>query len=499
MDLTAEQSLVINCKNKSILVSASAGSGKTFVVVKRIIQSIKDGQDISRLLILTFTNAAASELKERIVKGLYELKEEYFNNNDLNNVKRISKQITKVSMADVSTIHSFCLNIIKNNFEKLGIDPMISTLDVNKANIYLNEIIVDLMDEEYEKNVPEFIELLDIIGSEEKLIETLYTTYLAYENILYNDVWLENIHKIYSDKEVKDLSHTYFGMVIINSVKDKLKLCKFEIDKLINEIDGLEDFETRKEALKLINEKICIALNKQKYDDIYNYLDDLTCFPHFPQTKVADLNLKDEVLKIKNNVLKSLKDLRKIIYSDSKGILQELNSVSKYINWYIEKIKDIDERFKKLKNEKNLIEFSDYEHMAIKALEDQTVCKFYKNKYDEIYIDEYQDTSYAQEEIIKKISKDNNVIRVGDVKQSIYAFRNANPELFTQKYINLNEIKNENDKLEQGKIILSNNFRSREEVINSINGVFSFLMSEAFGGAVYEEKEKLVYGADYDK
>ena len=132
MELTDSQKLVVNTKNKSILVSASAGSGKTFVVVKRIIDSIKNGQDVSKLLVLTFTNAAASELKERIIKGLNELREEYYSKNDIENVKRISRQISKVPLSDISTIHSFCLNIIRNNFFVLGIDPLVTTLEESK-------------------------------------------------------------------------------------------------------------------------------------------------------------------------------------------------------------------------------------------------------------------------------------------------------------------------------------------------------------------------------
>ena len=149
MELTNSQKLIITTKNKSLLVSASAGSGKTFVVVERIVDSIKAGKDISKMLILTFTNAAASELKERIVKKLYDIKEEYLKAGDKENAKRIAKQISAVPASDVSTIHSFCLSTIRNNFYSLGIDPNVQTVEETKATLMLYEAIEDVLEEEY--------------------------------------------------------------------------------------------------------------------------------------------------------------------------------------------------------------------------------------------------------------------------------------------------------------------------------------------------------------
>ena len=498
MELTDSQKLVVNTKNKSILVSASAGSGKTFVVVKRIIDSIKNGQDVSKLLVLTFTNAAASELKERIIKGLNELREEYYSKNDIENVKRISRQISKVPLSDISTIHSFCLNIIRNNFFVLGIDPLVTTLEESKRKIMLNEIILDVLDEEYEKEDPVFIDILDLQRNEENLIDTINSLYNMYKKITYNDEWLKKCEDSYALKEEMDLSDTFFGKVIINSIHERFDLLKLEVENLLEKLNGVSEFESRREVIKEIETKLNTALKKTSFDELYNYIDELLNISNMPRTKVSDEALKDEVVNIKKDVTTEIKQIKKVLYKNSQGILEELSNSKKYLDWYINVIRRIDNKFMNQKIEKAVIDFSDYEHLALKALEDEDIVKKYKEKYDEIYIDEYQDTSYLQEEIIKKISKD-NVIMVGDVKQSIYGFRNAKPELFSSKYSDLEEIKDDKFKEKKGKIILSKNYRSRWEVIDSINDIFTPLMNISFGGAPYEDKEKLVFGAGYEE
>lgn len=497
MELSQAQKQVIDTKGKSLLVSASAGSGKTFVVIQRIIESIKQGADVSRLLVLTFTNAAASELKERLVSSLHSLKDEYLTIGDNRNAKRIAKQISRVPMADISTIHSFCLNIIKNNFYSLGIDPNITTLDATKATIMLNEVINEVIEEQYEKREEEFLDILDVLGNEENLVNTVYMMYLAYRNILDNEKWFEKVVQTYDTKQGTDLSNTEFGQVVTNSIKSRLKLLKLELEHMIDKLDSLDDFESRKDMLKVVLNNIDSAINTDTYDKLYNFLPQLLDMPRLPSTKVTDEELKEQVRDLKTKVSDEFKDIANIMYKDSLGIIRELNDSLKYINWYKTVIKEVDEKYTLVKKEKCCIDFSDYEHLAIKALQDENTRNKYIEKYDYIYVDEYQDTSNTQEAIIQKIAKENNVIMVGDVKQSIYAFRNAKPELFTNKYEILKEVDEAKDS-PKAKIILAQNFRSRKEVLDSTNDVFSELMSKDFGGARYEDKESLVYGEGYD-
>ncbi len=498
MELSVAQKQVIDTKNKSLLVSASAGSGKTFVVIERIIQGIKEGADVSRLLVLTFTNAAASELKERLVNKLYDLKEEYMLCGDIKNATRITKQIAKVPMSDVSTIHAFCLSLIRNNFFNLGIDPNVTTLDATKATIMLNDAIAEIIEQEYELKKEEFLDILDILGTEDNLINTIYSLYLAYRNVTDSTAWLEKVRKIYAVDPETDLADTEFGKEIFNSIKNKLKILKIELEYVIDKLYGLEDFISRQDMLKVLLERINKVIKFNKYDELYNFLPILLDMPRLPSTKVIDDELKEEVKAIKNKVADELKEIAHIAYKDSNGIIDELNNSSKYINWYADVIEAVDEKYTLAKKDKCAIDFADYEHLALKALEDETVVNKYKEKYEQIYIDEYQDTSNIQEAIIQKIAKENNVIMVGDVKQSIYTFRNAKPELFSNKYDKLKEVFDAKD-LSQAKIILAQNFRSRKEVLNSTNDVFSLLMSKNFGGARYEDKEALVYGEGYDE
>ena len=246
MNLTNAQNLVVNTNNKSLLVSASAGSGKTFVVIERIIEGIKNGKDVSRLLILTFTNAAAAELKQRLMDRLQSLKEEYILNGDKKNVLRISKQISKVPMADVSTIHSFCLSIIRNNFYNLGVDPNVTTLDATKANILLNQTINDFIEEEYNKETEEFLDILDIFGTETSLIETIHSLYISYKSIIESEAWIDNIYTTYGIKEGKDLAETKFGCILLQNIKDRLNILKIELEQLIEKLGNDSEFETRK-------------------------------------------------------------------------------------------------------------------------------------------------------------------------------------------------------------------------------------------------------------
>lgn len=502
MELTNAQKLVINTKNKSLLVSASAGSGKTFVVVERIVESIKSGRNIDSMLILTFTNAAASELKERIVNKLYDVKEEYILSGDRENAKRIAKQISLVPSADISTIHSFCLSTIRNNFYTLGIDPNVVTLEEPKATLILGECIEELLEEEFESNDEVFLDILDILGNEEQLVDALFKLYKSYVQVVNKEAWIKKIIDIYATDatKVQDLTETDFGKEIVSSIQNALEIEALELERTIDQLENIEDFSTRKDALRVILDRINITRACASYNEIFNSVDTLLSFPTMPRTKVADSELKDLVSDIKNKVVKKLRELvERLIYKDTNGIIQELNSCLKYAKWYTKMLTRLDEKYTLAKSEKGAIDFSDYEHLTLQALKNDEVRQKYIDKYEEIYIDEYQDTSDIQETILMSIARENNVIMVGDVKQSIYGFRNAAPELFSGKYDRLEEIENDGDKngLNEAKIILAQNFRSRKQVIDATNEVFGKLMSESFGGAKYGKKEELVLGAPY--
>jgi len=498
VSLTREQNQVINVKERDVLVAASAGSGKTFVVVQRIINRvINDNLDIDKILVVTFTTAAATELKTRILNGFYDA----LKRKDLSEDKKthIRKQLSLINRAQISTIHSFCLSVIKSNFYSLELDPNIKTIDENKAKLMLLESIDELIEEEYENKTDIFLKVLELFKNEENVIDYVERIYNFSKSMVEPKKWLENSLKKYNlENTIQDLSETDFGSKIINSIKEKLELMHKELDKVCNKISGDKDFESRLDVLENMLDKIDDMRNLELYDDIYKYVQNELSFPRLPSTKCVNEELKKEVSDIKKKITGELNNISKMIYKDTKGIILELEEMYDIVKWFVNMSLKLDEIYFAKKKSGGYIDFSDYEHLALKVLSNEEICKEYRDKFEEIYIDEYQDTSYIQEVILKSISK-NNRIMVGDVKQSIYSFRNAEPRLFNEKYHEYELYSDNIQEQKPAKIILSKNFRSRKIVLDSINDVFKKIMSEDVGECNYSEQEYLTYGDGFDK
>ena len=434
LSLTKEQNQVLEAKGKDILVAASAGSGKTFVVVERILNRIvNDYIDIDKILVVTFTNAAASELRERILNKFYDV----LNDKHVEEEKKkhVEKQIKLINRAQISTIHSFCLNIIKNNFYLLNIDPNVKTLDESKAKIMLLESIDEVIENEYEKKTEDFIRLLDFFKSEDNLIEYIEKMYNFARSMVNPNEWLDSALNKYSlvNDNISDLIETDFGKEIVYSVKEKAEILQRELEIVCDKIRGDSDFESRLALLDNMLEKIEELKMLDKYDSMYNFLQSQINFPRLPSSKCVNEDLKKEVADIKKKTVAELDNMSKMVYMDTAGILKELQSMYNSISCLVNYVKAVDKGYTDKKKANSQIDFNDYEHLALKVLQNEDIAKQYKEKFEEIYIDEYQDTSYIQEVLLKAISK-NNRIMVGDVKQSIYSFRNAEPKLFNEKY-----------------------------------------------------------------
>lgn len=499
MNLTPEQESIITTKNKTMLVAASAGSGKTFVVVEKIINSIvNERKQIDSLLIVTFTNAAASELRERIVKKLQEALKSATDIGDTELAYHISKQINKAWSANISTIHSFCLSVIKDNFYILGVDPNVTTIDASRANIMLTESINEVIDEKYEEKEIAFYDILEILGSEEELVSLSQKLYEFYSHIIDKEKFKKKVLDIYDMKNISDLSETQVGMKIIYDIKSRLNLNYLELESIISKLDGYDEFLKHKEILELLKNNIKVVLDEPLYDNIRMKLDMATELPNMPRYTGSDTQTKENILNIRKKIIENIRSFSKITYKNTEEIIIDQNKMRECIEWLFQFIAKVKEVYSLKKQKKCVIDFTDYEELALMALQNDEVVERYKSKFDTIYVDEYQDTSYAQEEIISKIAKCNNCIMVGDVKQSIYGFRNAAPELFSSKYESFDEDVN-NSNISQVKIILAQNFRSRKEVLCSINNIFEKIMTLEFGGARYTEKETLKYGDLYDE
>lgn len=496
MELTESQKKIIRQRDKNILVSASAGSGKTFVVIERIFNRIlEDGIPIENLLMVTFTNAAASELRERLTQKLYNVLDST-PKQDKEKRQYLLSQIRRVPIANISTIHAFCLNVIKDNFYNLGVDPLIKIMDDASSKLMILDSIIETLEKEYEKKDEAFIDMLMLFKSEDNLINILNDTYKYYLTMPEKGKWLETIQEQYNiDKDsVKDLTSIDLGKSIIDNVYEKVDVICLEVKRVLEKIEGLEDFKSRKDILENIYKRIIDIKNKNTYDNIFSYVQTLDISERLPSTKVSSEELRDEIKNVKTLASKYLKEIKVLAYKDTEGILDELNSMSHIIELFIDIIKSIDEKYIAKKKEKSVIDFSDIEHLALSALEDESIAETYREKFTEIYIDEYQDTSLIQEAIISKIKRKNNVIMVGDVKQSIYGFRHAVPEIFVNKYLDFpSEDTTENCNM---KILLGKNFRSSKYVIDTVNTVFSHIMKSKCGGIDYTEDEYLLCGTE---
>lgn len=503
MKWTSDQLEAIESKGKNILVAAAAGSGKTAVLVERIIQKIiKQNIDIDKLLVVTFTNAAASEIRQRILEAIYSKLEEEPENENL------QRQIILLNKSNISTIHSFCLSVIKNNFFEIGISPDFRIGDTSELELLKLETIDDVFEELYEASDSNFIKLTEIYTGyrgDENLKELVLKIYKFIQSSPFPREWLrEQIVKFDLTSVLKnDFSTTVWGDIILKYIRENIQRNITELKVVLTKLN--EDIELKKfyDVILLDIEQYEYALKSlETWDTAYKTLNNLE-FKKWPADRKVQGELKDKSKGIRKEINDNYKKIvNKLMVSDSlqsnKDLL-EMYNVLVYLEDVINKFMD---RFIEKKQKKNIIDFNDIEHYALQILvkkEEKTgkyvptnVANMYKNKFVEIAIDEYQDSNLVQEYILSTISNGHNMFMVGDVKQSIYRFRQARPELFLEKYNNF-KLKNnmENKEDINQKIQLFNNFRSRELVLEFANLVFKNIMSKNVGDLDYTDEEHL--------
>lgn len=455
---TKEQEDAISQKGKSIIVSAGAGSGKTAVLTERVYQHLKNGIKINELLIITFTNAAAAEMKNRIRK---KIKED----------ESIKENLELIDSAPITTFDAYALKTVKDYSTHLGISNQISIIDSTFIEIKKEEILNNIFEKYYKKQDPLFIKLIDnyTLKDDKEIIENILEIYKKIINKYNKKEFLETyINKNYNEEVFKRYINEYEEYLI-----EKVKSIKELAKKIEYQLEG--------NYIQKINDAIEKLLLSKTYDEIK--LNSDINLPRLPSGTSEET--KDTKKKI-TEILKELKELTQ--YENKKEIEKTLKSTKDSAQIIIKLIKELDEIIEKYKKEKNIYEFSDISNMAIQILnENESVREKLKKQYKEILVDEYQDTNDSQEKFISLI-ENNNVYMVGDIKQSIYRFRNTNPKLFKQKY-------NDYSKQEKGmKIDLNKNFRSREEVLSGVNEIFDQVMSENIGGANYIDSHRMIFG-----
>ena len=504
MEWTKEQQQAIYEKGRNILVAAAAGSGKTAVLVERIINKIINEQvDIDQLLVVTFTNAAAAEMRERVLNAIYKKIDEDPEN------ERLQRQITLLNKSSICTIDSFCLDVVKNNFFELDISQNFRIGDTTEIEILKQDVIEDIFEEKYENQDEDFKTLINTYTSykdDTPLKELILKIYTYIQSNPFPEAWLNEKIEMFNLKEKldQDFSKTIWGQMLLKEVEE---IITDGIIKLKAESKKLSVEEELKTYYQIINDDIekleMIKTNLDSWNKAYELVTELK-FKTWVSNKKITLEEKDIAKEIRDEVKDSLKKVTdKILIFNSEEANQDINDMYEILKKLEKLILEFGTMFEKAKKDRNIADFSDIEHNALKILlnenkEPTEIAKKYQEKYKEIAIDEYQDSNLVQEYILTSVSNGKNIFMVGDVKQSIYKFRQARPDLFLNKYKNykLKENIEDNDNL---KIQLFKNFRSREEVLDFTNLIFENIMSEDLGELNYDENEYLNLGANYQE
>lgn len=510
---TDEQLLAIETRGKNLLVAAAAGSGKTAVLVERIIKIITDDNnpvDIDKLLVVTFTNAAASEMRERIGDAISKKLEE------IPDSKMLQRQLALLNKSNITTIHSFCLDIIKNNFHLIDLDPGFRIGDETECTLIKQDVLIELFEDKYDKEDEGFLNLIEAYCTnrdDERLKEIVLKLYNFSMSGPWPSVWLREKAQEFNINSLDELEKASWYKVLKESLYLDLNNAKNGLDEAIKICEEDSDLAPYLLTLKPELNGIENAINSLNLnlEQIYKAIKDIEFAYRIKTVKkgLGDELDKKKVKSLRDDVKKKINQIKGGVFSVSLDeTLNGIKNMYPIIKSLTELVIEFSDRYVKKKMERVILDFNDLEHLCLKILtcNDEngevyasSVAQKFREKFEEVLVDEYQDSNNVQETIISMVSRkdlDNpNVFMVGDVKQSIYRFRQAKPELFLEKYNSYSEEDNKKNR----KIMLYKNFRSREEVIKGVNFIFKSLMSKTVGELDYTDKEALNLGASYDE
>ncbi|MFT4145651.1 MAG: UvrD-helicase domain-containing protein [Mobilitalea sp.] len=512
MSWTEAQQKVIDTRNKNLLVSAAAGSGKTAVLVERIITMISEGDkplDIDRLLVVTFTNAAAAEMRERIGKAI-DAKLQLQPDN-----LHLQKQMSLLQSAQITTIHSFCLNVIRNYFHRIDLDPSFKIAEESEITLMKSDVVQDMLERWYEEGSEEFhsfVESYSRSKSDEPLEGLILQLYNFSMSAPWPERWLKDKEKVFDIQTLEEMYESAWMQQLMDYIQSVLgdlsqknamaiRVCQEEggpsayLSALMSDRDMLNQF-------RKVNsyQEGATVFSAVSFERLSNKKD----------ATVLDWK-KDKVKTLREEVKKGMKDIStQFFFQTPEEMLSDIMAVKPVMQVLFQLTLEFMDQFAKKKEEKNLIDFNDLEHFALKILIDgetslpTPAAKELSEIFEEILIDEYQDSNMVQETILRSISREDdgvpNRFMVGDVKQSIYKFRLAMPEIFMEKYAKYRNIDIDQDgsiNLYQ-KIDLDKNFRSRDGVLQYVNQIFEQIMQQSIGGIHYDEAAALKYGGLYD-
>ncbi len=516
---TDEQQQAINERGKDILVSAAAGSGKTAVLVERIVNRILDKEhpvDIDRLLIVTFTKAAAAEMRERIRNSLYEHAQLDPGN------EQLQRQLVLVNNAKISTMDSFCQQVLRNHFQEAKVDPSFRVVqdDGGEEKLLEQDTVKEVVDEAYEKMSENFAEFLEqfTTGREDEEVEAdILDLYHFAQGQPFPEDWLDDCAAMYSDEAFRFLTDENLpSPAWIKSAESdtavRLKKIERQLNKALEisgKTDGPKSYETSlRGALEMLGHFMEGSSYAFYAKNIWP-VTDLGKIGTVSKKQEASVSKekKDQVCAIWKKCGKDFKSLRDdYYYEDPADLKEELLKSGVALRELIRLTKDFMGRLNKKKAERKVLDFDDMEHLTLQTLmkrdpEDpksfiqSEVALEYARTFEEVITDEYQDISLVQERILALVSgkgeKAHNRFMVGDVKQSIYGFRQARPDLFEEKFDQYPKSDN------ACRIDLNSNFRSRRQVIDSVNGIFGKIMTKPVGKIAYDDDARLYFGAAY--
>ena len=503
---TKEQEQVIRLRNRNILVSAAAGSGKTAVLVQRILEKVMDPRnpvDIDRLLIMTFTRAAAGEMRERIANAL---EDALYRNPDNEHLQR---QTTLIHTAQITTIDGFCAYVIRNYFHLIGLDPGYRTGEEGELKLLKEDVMKELLEAYYargEEKFKYFIECYASGKSDEGIKELIYSLYNASMSNPYPDEWLEKCIDSYRNTDLEEIKTSEWMNLLWKNVLEDICQAENLVEEareLCNIPGGPYLYEEALESDLLLIREAKEKVEAGDFDGIRALLGN----PSFarlsakkPKEPVDD-TLKEQVKGLRESAKGILKDIGSRYFTLKEEELPLLlASCREPVEMLVELTREFIRLYGEKKREKNILDFTDMEHFALEILTGQEgkspAARELSLKYDEVMVDEYQDSNLVQEMITNCVSGwadgRKNIFMVGDVKQSIYRFRLARPELFMEKYKKYSLTDSDEQRID-----LHKNFRSRSQVLDCANYIFRQIMGEGLGGIAYDDAAALYPGAQF--
>lgn len=484
MAYTQEQLSIINSRNKNLIVSAAAGSGKTTVMIERIKNLIIENRvPISKFLVVTFTKASASDMKQKLAKKLAESQPDAF----------VFEQIDDIATADVSNLHSFCARLLKTYFYEAGLDPTFVVLAEEEANELKQKALNMLFDEKFEQGDLEFYNLFDCLGqnrSDKGFRETILQLNDFFNVIFDKEKWFKKcIDTLYN----QDLSKNTGAKIINSYVCNRIEYLSKKIDDKIKVLSGLEltnlvsYLQDIQSQLLHISKANNFVKNAQNIAEINN-------FKQVPKTEEAFAEYRQEIDNFRKQINKELANFKdNFISSNAEQLKTELSGAKRLAQALFDATNRFVEIYKDLKIQKCGLDYNDLEQHTLAVLDNENIRKTLLDKYQYVFVDEYQDINDVQEKIISLLSKDNNRFMVGDVKQSIYGFRLCDPQIFLDKF---EKYATED---QSQAINLSKNFRSNKHILNFVNTIFAGRMTKDFGGVDYQKDAMLQAGVDFEQ